>query len=306
MNVFLDMVGCRLNQAEIEKLAAQFRSRGHKVVAQPQLADLAVINTCSVTQKAEGDSRQKVRQIHSARAETRIVLTGCWATVAPGEAASSPGVAWVIPNNQKESFLDQIGVGSGSDQARDLNSLLREPLPGARHRTRAFLKIQDGCDSRCTFCLARVARGPSRSRPIPEVVGEAQAAQSAGVQEIVLTGVALASYGHERADRKGLGNSQVPPVGNGPASYPALFAGALARVARTVRPLGESSDSALTCTCLCNRGADGHSAAWDDPRRPPLSKSWCLKPEAPSQKWASHPKSSWDSQVKRRRTSRRA
>lgn len=206
MNVFLDMVGCRLNQAEIEKLAAQFRSRGHKVVAQPQLADLAVINTCSVTQEAEGDSRQKVRQIHSARAGTRIVLTGCWATVAPREAASLPGVAWVIPNHQKESFLDRIGVGSESNQPRDLDSLLREPLPGARHRTRAFLKIQDGCDSHCTFCLARVARGPSRSRPIREVVREAQAAQSAGVHEIVLTGVALASYGHERGERNGLRN----------------------------------------------------------------------------------------------------
>ncbi|MGA2111494.1 MAG: tRNA (N(6)-L-threonylcarbamoyladenosine(37)-C(2))-methylthiotransferase MtaB [Anaerolineales bacterium] len=204
MNVLLDMVGCRLNQAEIEKLAAQFRSRGHEVVAQPQLADLAVINTCSVTREAEGDSRQKVRQIHSARADARIVLTGCWATVAPREAASLPGVAWVIPNERKDGLLDHIGMGSRPADPVGTDSPLREPLPGTRHRTRAFLKIQDGCDSHCAFCLARQARGSNRSRPLAAIVREAQAAQSAGVQEIVLTGLALASYGRGSEDQNGL------------------------------------------------------------------------------------------------------
>jgi threonylcarbamoyladenosine tRNA methylthiotransferase MtaB len=204
VNVFLDMVGCRLNQAELESLAAQFRSRGHNVVARSELADMALVNTCAVTRKAEGDSRQKARQIHAARADLHIVLTGCWATIAPAEAASLPGVVWVIPNSRKEQLLDQIGVGCQYGPTGSFFSRPREALPGARHRTRAFLKVQDGCDSHCAFCLARTARGRGRSRAIAQVVREAQAAQSAGVQEIVLTGLALASYRPDGPPRKGL------------------------------------------------------------------------------------------------------
>lgn len=210
MKVYLDTVGCRLNQSELETFARQFRASGHELVATSQNADLVIVNTCTVTAAAASDSRHKIRQAHRAGAN-QIVVTGCWATLNPAEAAALPGVGAVVPNSGKDQLVwDTLELpGEGFDH----KLLKRKPLPGARRRTRAFIKVQDGCDNRCTFCITTLARGAGRSRPVIEVIEDIRLAseginqpgellEAAGLpggyaQEAVLTGVHLGSWGYD-------------------------------------------------------------------------------------------------------------
>lgn len=194
MKIHLDTIGCRLNQAEIEQMARQFRAEGHTLVAEPAGADLVVVNTCAVTTEAAADSRQKIRQ--AARAGAReIIVTGCWSSLQPAQAAELPGVRRVIPNERKDHLVTEV-LGLPAERF-DLEPLAREILPGLRQRTRAFIKVQDGCDNACTFCVTTIARGAGRSRPIAQVLTDIRAALTGGAQEVVLTGVHLGSWGHD-------------------------------------------------------------------------------------------------------------
>lgn len=194
MKVYLDTIGCRLNQAEIERMAQELRHVGHEIVAMPQEAEMAIVNTCAVTVEAASDSRNRIR--HIARSGTaQIIATGCWATLEPHQAAALPGVAHVIPNQRKDGLVAEIL--HLPQEIFEREPLEREPLPGLRMRTRAFLKVQDGCNNHCTFCITTVARGAARSYPIEEVVRRIQAAVASGTKEIVLTGVHLGSWGQE-------------------------------------------------------------------------------------------------------------
>jgi threonylcarbamoyladenosine tRNA methylthiotransferase MtaB len=192
MKVFLDVVGCRLNQAEIEQMAGQFRTQGHTITTQAGDADLVIINSCTVTSQAASDSRQKVR--HAARAgASEIVVTGCWSTLQPVQAAELPGVVKVIPNDRKDNLVrDLLQI---PEHAFDIEPIARSPLPGLRQRTRAFIKAQDGCDNQCTFCITTLARGESRSRQVEDILADIHAALDGGTQEIVLTGVHLGAWG---------------------------------------------------------------------------------------------------------------
>ncbi len=194
MKIFLDTIGCRLNQSEIEGMARQFRLAGHEIVGSAADADLAVINTCTVTAEAASDSRGAVRRAARLGAG-EVVVTGCWATLEPQRAAGLPKVGTIVPNTQKDSLVSVV-LGLPLEFF-DLEGLARQPLPGQRARTRAFIKVQDGCDNRCTFCLTTLARGPGRSRPVEAVVEDIRAALDGGTQEIVLTGVHLGSWGQD-------------------------------------------------------------------------------------------------------------
>lgn len=194
MKIFLDSIGCRLNQSEIEKFASQFRAAGHTIVGSAAEADYVVVNTCAVTAEAASDSRQKIRQ--AARATSGdLVVTGCWATLDSAGARALPRVKRVVGNADKDRLVaDLLNL---PQESFDLEPVAREPLPGAQLRTRAFIKVQDGCDNHCTFCITRIARGAGRSRPLPEVLQDVHAAQQGGAQEIVLTGVHLGSWGQD-------------------------------------------------------------------------------------------------------------
>jgi len=194
MKIFLDTVGCRLNQAEIESMARQFRAAGHEIVATADDADLAVINTCTVTSAAASDSRGKVRQA-ARRGAGQVAVTGCWATLDPEAAAALPAVTRVIPNLLKDSLVGELLDLQLS--TCNLQPVIREPLPGLHMRTRAFIKVQDGCDNHCTYCITAIARGPGRSRPIADVLADIHAALDGGTKEIVLTGVHLGSWGQD-------------------------------------------------------------------------------------------------------------
>jgi threonylcarbamoyladenosine tRNA methylthiotransferase MtaB len=194
VKVFLDSIGCRLNQSEIEAYARQFHAAGHTLVPSAEQADLVVVNTCDVTASAASDSRGKIRGAARAGAQ-EIIVTGCWSTLNPQAAAALPSVARVIPNLEKDSLVPYLlGI---PPEAFDLEPVARQPVPGARLRTRAFIKAQDGCDNRCTFCITTLARGPGRSRPVEHILADVQAALDGDCQEIVLTGVHLGSWGQD-------------------------------------------------------------------------------------------------------------
>jgi threonylcarbamoyladenosine tRNA methylthiotransferase MtaB len=201
MKIFFDTVGCRLNQSEIERLANEFRALDHEIVGSPDHADLAIVNTCAVTVKAAADSRKKLRR--AARKGAReVIATGCWATLYPDRAVDLEGVTSVISNNEKDALISTV-----LDIPRDKVSLLtlvREPLPGDRARTRAFIKVQEGCDNHCTYCLTRVARGRSTSHNLQEIQRDIQAALTGGTREIVLTGVQLGAWGRDFSPPKRL------------------------------------------------------------------------------------------------------
>jgi threonylcarbamoyladenosine tRNA methylthiotransferase MtaB len=202
MNVYLTHLGCRLNESEIEELAWRFMERGHRVVRDPCEADLCVVNTCTVTGEAGRKSRQLLRRLARLNPQAQIAVTGCHATLARDEVARLPNVAWVVDNAAKERLVDWVVPASRLPPQREP---VPRPLgPGALGRTRAFVKVQDGCDNRCAFCVTTIARGPGRSRTPAKIVTEVRGLVEAGYQEVVLTGVHLGSYGHDRQESDGL------------------------------------------------------------------------------------------------------
>lgn len=194
MRIFLDSIGCRLNQSEIERYAAQFRAAGHVIVDSASDADLVVVNTCTVTSAAASDSRQKVRRA-SRLGGADIIVTGCWSALEPEQAAALPNVRRVVSNLQKDRLVADV-LGRDAP-VFDSEPLARAPLPGIHLRTRAFIKTQDGCDNHCTFCITRVARGPGRSETIPSILREIRQAVAGGTREVVLSGVHLGSWGYD-------------------------------------------------------------------------------------------------------------
>ncbi len=204
MRVYVESVGCRLNQSEIETLARQFRALGHELVHDAAEADLCVVNTCAVTSEAARSSRTMIRRLHREGPQAEIVATGCYAHLAPQQVGALEGVARVVDNEAKDRL---VALVTGADVPAELyerEPLMREFMPGALGRTRAFVKVQDGCNNRCTFCVTTLARGKARSRPQVEIVREIRALVALDYREVVLTGVNLSSYGHDWKDRDGL------------------------------------------------------------------------------------------------------
>ncbi|MCU0512822.1 MAG: tRNA (N(6)-L-threonylcarbamoyladenosine(37)-C(2))-methylthiotransferase MtaB [Anaerolineae bacterium] len=202
MKIHLRMLGCRLNQSEIDRMARQLEQQGHTLVNDAAQADEVIVNTCAVTADAVRSGRKLIRELHRQNDRAHISVTGCHAQLAPQEIAALPGVVRVVGNLEKDSLVAQI---TGQPVAEfDLEPHERQPYPGAGARTRAFIKVQDGCDNACTFCVTTIARGAGRSRPANAVVQEINSLHQAGYQEAVLTGVHLGSYGHDLGDPDGL------------------------------------------------------------------------------------------------------
>jgi threonylcarbamoyladenosine tRNA methylthiotransferase MtaB len=208
MKVYLKSLGCKLNQSELESLAGQFVQAGHTVVDTVREADLCVLNTCAVTHTAAGKSRQAIRRLRRANSEARLAVTGCYAQMWPQEIRDLGNVDLIVGNEGKEQLVERVekewGLkGGGSGRAWVLSPASQLPLPQAR--TRAFVKIQDGCDNHCTYCIVSVARGRQRSQPQRDVLAEVEARVAAGYQEVVLTGVHIGAYGRD-SGRQGVGS----------------------------------------------------------------------------------------------------
>lgn len=194
MKIFFDSVGCRLNQSEVERLGNIFRALGHHIVGEASQADLAVVNTCAVTVKAAADSRKKLRRA-ARKGAKQVIAIGCWASLYPDRAIALKGVTGVISNSEKD-FLASKVLDIPVEEVSKLK-LTRVPLPGDRARTRAFIKVQEGCDGHCTYCLTRVARGRSQSRCLEAIRRDIRAALAGDAKEVVLTGVQLGAWGRD-------------------------------------------------------------------------------------------------------------
>jgi len=155
---------------------------------------MAVVNTCSVTSSAASDSRGKIRQIARAGVD-EIIATGCWTTLQPQKALALPQVTQIVTNNAKDQLVSN--VLKLPQETFEIEPISRELLPGLHRRTRAFIKVQDGCDNECTFCITTVARGEARSRSVADIILNIQSALAGGTKEIVLTGVHLGSWGYD-------------------------------------------------------------------------------------------------------------
>jgi len=194
MKVYLDMVGCRLNQAEIEQMALDLAARGQEIVANPTEADYVLINTCCVTAKAAADSRKMVRHYQRSTG-AKVLAMGCWVSAFPQVSVELVGSDAIFTPENRELVLQRFNNGeNGSDVIREE---FVKPDLGSRSRTRSFIKVQEGCNNACSYCLTRIARGKSRSIPAEEVVRQIAQSENLGVQEVVLTGVQIGAWGKD-------------------------------------------------------------------------------------------------------------
>ncbi|MCU0504130.1 MAG: tRNA (N(6)-L-threonylcarbamoyladenosine(37)-C(2))-methylthiotransferase MtaB, partial [Anaerolineae bacterium] len=200
MRIYLESLGCRLNYAEMSALGRQLAGAGHELAASAEEADLCVVNSCAVTGEAARQSRQLARRLARANPAARLVVTGCYATLEGETTARLPNVDLVVGNARKDDLLALIQAeveGERLQVETRTDALQPSTFNLQPSRTRAFIKVQDGCRNRCTFCIVTVARGDERSRAIAEVVSEINARHAEGYQEAVLTGVHLGGYGSD-------------------------------------------------------------------------------------------------------------
>jgi threonylcarbamoyladenosine tRNA methylthiotransferase MtaB len=229
----IENFGCRATEADASALSGSLLASGLTLAADPDAADVVVLNTCTVTARADAQAREAVRKVHRANPAARIIVTGCYAQRAPDELAAIEGVEWVVGNSHQAKIPEilrahQPRAGSrdfvlAADLETDAFSLTcgaAKVLTGdifaqstvqiapaalsAHDRTRPILKIQDGCNNRCSYCVIPFVRGKSRSLPPDEVVGEVRALCKAGAKEIVLSGINLGSYGRDLTPRAAL------------------------------------------------------------------------------------------------------
>ncbi|ASF45764.1 tRNA (N(6)-L-threonylcarbamoyladenosine(37)-C(2))-methylthiotransferase MtaB [Methylovulum psychrotolerans] len=197
MLVHLKTLGCRLNEAELETWAQAFQKSGHQITRQAEAANLVVINSCAVTQDAARKSRNLIRRIHRDNPQAKLVVSGCYATLNPDEAAALLGVDLVVSNKDKDQLVTKALTELAMETMPAMSTEPGEISLFTRGRQRAFVKVQDGCRYRCTFCIVTVARGEESSRTISDVVAEINALHAQGITEVILTGVHLGGYGSD-------------------------------------------------------------------------------------------------------------
>ena len=200
----ISTLGCKVNQHESDILAAALQTRGWQGVEDGQIADVCIVNTCTVTQKASMQSRQMIRQLQRRHPGTVIIVTGCYAQVAPEEIEAIDGVHAIVGHRRKSALPDLIIRAIRDIDAVPLCSVEKlettipfadSPVTAPGGRTRPFLKIQDGCNSFCTYCIVPYARGRSRSMGPDSVLHHLSQLGGMGYQEVVLTGIHLGAYG---------------------------------------------------------------------------------------------------------------
>jgi len=230
---YIEQFGCRATQADGAALEHQLLRRGYTPSAR-NAADIVVVNTCTVTAAADAQARDAIRKIHAGNRAAQVVVTGCYAQRAPEELAELPGVVWVVGNSHKPelpqiienlslaaraadfvpaTFLQYGSVANVPASAKFLTGAFkRQPLlsapvfGGEGNHTRPTLKIQDGCNSRCSYCVIPSVRGKSRSLPPETVVHEIDQLAASGTREIVLSGINLGTYGRDLSPRIAFGD----------------------------------------------------------------------------------------------------
>jgi len=198
-------LGCKVNQYESAGITEALLRHGHSLVPFSDMADIYIVNTCTVTGKTDYQSRQLIRRAHRTNPAASIIVTGCYAQTAPEKLAGLPGVTLVVGSERKEDIPDLIKGGlntthevmvSNIADKKDFSGLCPTSFPG---HTRAYLKIQDGCNAFCSYCIIPYARGRSRSLPEVDVLERVANLSAAGYREIILSGIHLGMYGYDLA-----------------------------------------------------------------------------------------------------------
>lgn len=194
-------LGCKLNQAETAILAEQFEQKGYQLKSFGEQVDVCVINTCTVTGKSDYRCRQMIRKAKKISPDAQIAVVGCYAQLSPEKIEKIDGVDFILGSDKKFELIEVINKKNKSENplfAHSSNETFLSPSPGNFwDHTRAFLKIQDGCDSFCSYCTVPLARGRSRSDSLDHILTNAKELVAWGHQEIVLTGVHIGKYGKD-------------------------------------------------------------------------------------------------------------
>lgn len=200
-------LGCKVNQYESEAIAELFAEKGYEIVGIDEAADVYVINTCTVTNFGDKKSRQLIRKVKRQNENAVVAVVGCYAQTAPKEIMEIEGVNLVIGTKDRGQIVEMVESYHPEDGVENhvsdiMKERIFEPLfiQKLANRTRAYLKIQDGCSQYCTYCIIPYARGPIRSREPQDVLQEVRRLAGNGFQEVVLTGIHVASYGKDRKD----------------------------------------------------------------------------------------------------------
>ena len=211
MRVAIYTLGCKVNQYETQAMEAELTRRGHTLAPFDGEADAYIINTCTVTAVSDKKSRQMIRQARRRAPHAVVAVCGCYAQTDPG-AVEKLGVDLVMGTNDRMGFLNALEALSpdGGQPVVDVDDALRRrtyerlPAGGLEGRTRAMLKVEDGCVNFCTYCIIPYARGPIRSLPLEEAACEAERLAGLGYRELVLTGIEISSWGHDLKNGQGL------------------------------------------------------------------------------------------------------
>jgi len=187
-------LGCKVNQYDTQTIREQFASAGFKEIDNGQKADIYVINTCTVTSTADRKSRYLIHYAHRHNPGARIIVTGCYTALDSDEIAKIPGVTHIIKNRDKDRILDYLNGQNGLNRPNRHNRIGISNFSG---HTRAFLKIQDGCDNFCSYCKVPLVRGALKSKPLNEIIQETKKLVKNGFKEIVLCGICLGAYGKD-------------------------------------------------------------------------------------------------------------
>ena len=230
---YIEQFGCRATQADAAAIERQLRDRGFAAASESASADVVIVNTCTVTAAADAQAREAIRKLHARNPAARVIATGCYAQRAPEELAALPGVSWVVGNSHKPQIpwlMDSMTAGAAEGLASgfvplsalgeeklsllhgpakiltgnifEQKALLAAPVIGGEgNHTRPVVKIQDGCNSRCAYCVIPFVRGRSRSLEPAQVIDEIARLSAAGYREIVLSGINLGTYGRDLSPR---------------------------------------------------------------------------------------------------------
>jgi threonylcarbamoyladenosine tRNA methylthiotransferase MtaB len=230
---YIEQFGCRATQADAAAIERQLRDRGFAAASESARADIVIVNTCTVTAAADAQARDAIRKLHARNPAARVIATGCYAQRAPEELAELPGVSWVVGNSHKPEIPSLLDLPGGGTAGRSANgfvpasalgdeklSLLHGPakiltgdifeqrallaapvIGGEGNHTRPVVKIQDGCNSRCAYCVIPFVRGRSRSLEPAQVIEEIARLSASGYREIVLSGINLGTYGRDLSPR---------------------------------------------------------------------------------------------------------